>query len=173
VQLWNPADGSARGVLDTGTAFAYAIEFSPDGGRLAVAAADAVTVWDLQSRSRVQWDEVPRGAVAVAFSPTGAWVATAETDRTVRLREAATGRVVRQFVGTGLRVNVLCFSPDGTRLVTGGADRAVRVWDVESGRELLSLPGVAEAVTGLAWDARNDRVYALDHAVRVWGTTGD
>jgi WD40 repeat protein len=169
IQLWNATDGTPLGVIDTGRSLVSAIDFSPDGARLAVAAFDGVTVWDVQSRTSVAWGERAPGALAVAFSPNGQWLATAENDRTVRLRDAATGREVRRFVGTALRVSVLCFSPDGTRLVTGGPDRTVRVWDVETGRELLSLPGVTEAVTGLAWDGKSGRIYALDHAVRLWG----
>ena len=169
VELWD-ADGTDLGVIDTGNAFVNALDFSPDGARLVVATSETVLMWDVRSRERVSWAEGARGAHAVCFSPNGQFVVSADTDRAVRLRETATGREVRQFVGTTLRASALCFSPDGTRLVTGGADRTVRVWDVESGRELLSLPGVTEGVSGLAWDAKNDRIYALDHAVRVWGT---
>jgi WD40 repeat protein len=98
---------------------------------------------------------------------------TVDRDRKVRLREAATGREVRTFIGNSGRVTVAIFSPDGTRVVTGGADRTVRVWDVESGRELLALAGPTRVVWGLAWDDKHDRLYALDHSVRVWGTSPD
>jgi WD40 repeat protein len=173
VRLRNPADGTGAGLIATGNTSVYAIDFSPDGSKLAVSTADAVTLWDIATRGRVHWGgEAVPGATALAFSPSGRWLATVENDRSVRLRDAVTGRAVRHFVGSALRVNALCFSPDGTRLVTGGADCAVRVWDVETGRELLSLPGATEAVTGVAWDATHDRIYALDHAVRVWGTSG-
>jgi WD40 repeat protein len=170
MQLWNFADGTSAGLLASGKAFVYATDFSPDGSKLAVATRDTVTMWDVATRARVPWGDGVKGASTLAFSPNGQWIATVESDRAIRLRDAATGREVRHFVGTALRVNVLCFSPDSTRLVTGGADRTVRVWDVETGRELLSLFGATEGVTGLAWDARNDRIYALDYAVRVWGT---
>ena len=165
VQLWNPADGSATGVVPAGSSFVYAIDFFPDGSRLLVSGRDSVTLWDTATRARVagwggEW------ATALAVSPDGRWVATVDRDRSLRLREAETGRVVREFVGNRLRVNCLAFSPDGTRLLTGGFDRTARVWDVESGRELLSLPGVTGTVTGVAW--HGDRAYALDGAVRVW-----
>jgi WD40 repeat protein len=167
VQLWD-ADGSVVGVLDTGAAFVHTIEFTPDGGRLAIATSKTVMMWDVATRAHLAWGEGLSGAIALAFSPNGLWLATADLDRTVRLREATTGREVRRFTGSGLRAKVLTFSPDGTRLVTGGSDRTVRLWDVESGRELLALPGITECVTGIVWDGPRDRIYALDHAVRVW-----
>jgi WD40 repeat protein len=170
VQLWR-ADGTAVGVIDTGPDLVHTIEFTPDSSRLAVATSKTVTMWDVAKRERLAWGEGASGATALAFSPNGQWLATVDRDRVVRLHETATGREVRRFTGTALQVFVLTFSPDGTRLVTGGGDRTVRVWDVESGRELLSLPGVTHVVTGIAWDGPRDRIYALDHAVRVWGTS--
>ena len=172
LQVWR-ADGSVVGVINTGPEMVNTIAFTADGTRLVVATTRGVTMWDIATKARLPWGEGLPGSTVVACSLTGQWVATVDTDRVIRLREVATGREVRHFVGTAQRVNVMCFSPDGTRLVTGGADRTVRVWDVETGRELLSLPGPTEAVTGLAWDAKNGRIYALDHAVRVWSTTAD
>lgn len=170
LQLWNPTDGSDAGLLETDKWFVSAIDFTPDSKRLVVATLDGLSMWDVDARKRLPWGEGIPGAMTFVLSPNGQWLATLERDGKVRLRELATGREVRTFVGTALRVSVLCFSADSSRLVTGGADRTVRVWDVESGRELLSLPGVTEGVTSLAWDAKNDRLYALDFAVRVWGT---
>jgi WD40 repeat protein len=151
-------------VLDVGDGFVNALAFSPDSRGLAVAAKDRLTVWDVATRARLPWDDA-REAFAVAFSPDGKWVAAAEA-KVVRLRDATTGRVEREFVGNSARVNALAFDRTGTRLVTGASDRRVQVWDVASGRELLSLTGVVEAVTAVAWDG--ERIFALDDAVRVW-----
>jgi WD40 repeat protein len=170
IQLLNPIDGTGAGFLDMGASDTLAIDFSPDSSQLAVATTDTVMMWDRATQTRVPWGDGVMKATALAFSPNGQWVATVENDGAIRLREAATGREVRRFVGTTLRAHVLCFSPDSTRLLSGGADRTVRLWDVESGGELLALPGTTERVTGLAWDGKNDRIYALDCAVRVWGT---
>ncbi|MBX9627228.1 MAG: hypothetical protein K2X82_25720, partial [Gemmataceae bacterium] len=104
-----------------------------------------------------------------AVGADGRWLATADDDHVIRLREPATGRAVREFVGSPARVNALAFHPDDTRLLSGGDDREVRVWDVGSGLELLALPAVADVVAAVAWPSPGDRVYALDGAaVRVW-----
>ncbi len=173
VQLWNQTDGTDAGRFDIGGAFVYALDFFRDNTRLAVATADTIAVWDVTTRTRVAWGDGGKGAYALAFSPDGRWIATADQDRGVRLRDAATGRAVRTFMGNSMRVNALAFSPAGTRLATGGSDRTVRVWDVESGQELLSLLGAGEAVTAVAWDRPGDRLYALDDAVRVWASSSE
>jgi WD40 repeat protein len=170
IRLWDPTNGTGPGFFETGSGYAYALDFSSDSSKLAVATNETVMVWDIATRARLNWNATVPGATALAFSPNGLWLAAVAPDRTVRLLDAATGREVRRFTGSGLRANVLTFSPDSTRLVTGGIDRTARVWDVDSGRELLSLPGVTEAVTGIAWDSAHDRIYALDHAVRLWET---
>jgi WD40 repeat protein len=166
VQLWGAADGSGPDVLDTGDEFLYGLAFSPDGNRLVVAGSQSVSVWDIPSRTRLPWPATG-GAFAVAFNPGGGLLATSDRDRVVRVREAASGKVVQSLAGNTLRVNCLAFHPDGTRLVTGGSDRSVRIWDVESGQELLSLPGVSAQVVGVAWDRAGEQIIALDDSIRV------
>lgn len=169
VGLWDAESGKPAGGFAGPGGFVYGMAFAPDGGRLALATAAGVTVVDAGTGEPVPWEEAPRGATAVAYTPDGRGLATADDDHVVRLRDPGTGRVAREFVGTPARVNGLAFRPDGSRLVTGGDDRELRVWEVGSGLELLSLPGVADPVAAVAWSPAGDRVYAIDgSAVRVW-----
>jgi WD40 repeat protein len=172
VRLWNPDNGSAVGVLGVGLQQVNALAFSADGKRLAVATPDAVTLWDVATRTRATGGDGGPGAVAIAFSPNDQWLVTADADRTVRLRDGATGQVARAFVGYPVRVNAVGFAQEGARVVTGGADGSVRIWDTESGQEMLSLPGVRGAVMGVAWVKAGNRILALDDALRVWSPDG-
>jgi WD40 repeat protein len=167
IHLWNATDGTPVGELPAG-GYVFGLAFSPDGGRLLAATTEGVAAWEIATRARVAWGAGRVRATAVCFSPAGQFVATLEDDGALHLHDAATGREVRRMVGSGVRASAVCFSPDGTRLATGGADRAVRVWDVETGRELLALTGATSDVTAIAWDGTSDRIFALDHALRVW-----
>jgi WD40 repeat protein len=171
VHLWREADGTHLGSLPV-SGYVFSLAFAPDGARLIAAASEGVAVWSVADRTRVEWGEGRVWATAACFAPDGKLAATVEKDGAVCLRDAATGRAVRRLVGSGVRATAACFGPDGSRLATGGADRAVRVWDVETGRELLALPGADAAATAVVWDRAADRIYTLDHAVRVWEAGG-
>ena len=67
---------------------------------------------------------------AVAFSPGGKLLASADTDGTVRAWNPATGQPVGAPLETGVQdpVFVVVFSPGGKLLASGGFDGTVRVW---------------------------------------------
>ena len=64
-------------------------------------------------------------------------------DNRIRLWDAATGRLVREFVGHDHSVRCLTFTADGKRLVSGSLDKSVRLWDVATGKELSKVVGTS------------------------------
>src|SRR5262245_54154533 len=67
---------------------------------------------------------------AVAYSHDGTHLLSGSVDATLKLWEAATGRLIRTFEGHSDTISSVAFSPDGARLLSGSiADRAPKLWD--------------------------------------------
>ena len=78
----------------------------------------------------------------MAFSPDGKHLATASSDKTARVWEAASGAGVETLEGHSSDVSAVAFSPDGKHLATaGGGDSTARVWEAASGACVATLEG--------------------------------
>jgi WD domain, G-beta repeat len=70
---------------------------------------------------------------AVAFSPDGTLLASADANGTVQVWHAATGQPSGSPLQAGSAVNAVAFSRDGT-LASGGADGVVLLWSPVGGQ---------------------------------------
>jgi eukaryotic-like serine/threonine-protein kinase len=74
----------------------------------------------------------------VVFSPNGALLAYAASNRTIRVVMGVIGREIRTYAGhpvaqpNGFAGVKLAFFPKGTRLASGGSDHLVKVWNFQA-----------------------------------------
>jgi len=114
-----------------------AVEFSPNGGRVAVGTYEAVELLsfsDEDAADKRQKIDLKAGYIrALAYSPDGKTLA-AGGYQTVALIDTAT-REVRPLKGQRGYVLGVAFSPDGQWLVTAAEDETARIWAVADGAE--------------------------------------
>jgi WD40 repeat protein len=93
----------------------------------------------------------------VTFSPDGRFLASAGSDKTVRIWAVATGEQLISLEGHKGRCLRVAYSPDGLTLASGDDDGGIRLWNARTGRPGIemrapaNLPGQGGAVQGLVF----------------------
>jgi tricorn protease-like protein len=151
------------------------LAYSPDGRLLAGTGEDdtQIDLWDTQTHHRLARLTGHTGFVySVALSRDGRLLASASSDRTVRVWDVAAARCVAVLTGHTDEVFSAVFHPDGTRLASAGRDRAIWLWDLATGQEVARLEGHTNYVFSLAFspDGRSLVSGSGDGTVRIWDT---
>jgi len=109
------------------------VAFTSDS-RFVLSSGDShIHKWDLTSGKEAPriFDGQHSGRIpAMALSPDGRRLATGGDDRTIKLWDVATGKMLHSFTGHTDTVLCVAFSQDGRRLASGSFDRTVRVWNL-------------------------------------------
>ena len=106
---------------------------------------------------------------AAAFSPDGSKVVTASADKSARVWDAQTGRLLATCMHEGSVLSV-AYSPDGLRFVTASNDNSARIWEAETGRP-VGLPLQHDDVVWSAVfspDSRRIVTASRDKTARFW-----
>lgn len=185
IRLWDLSDGEGLNITESPSPLTptnaqekiLSVTLSSDERLLAAGTAssegEVVKVWQLESRRLLPVSI--KDASMAAFSPTGrALLATGgdDTDPTVKLWDAETGKLLRKLGKHTKRVLAIAFSSDGKLLATGSADNTAILWNVETGEKRAEFRGHANEISALAFSPRGDRLAtaSYDGTVKLWDT---
>jgi WD40 repeat protein len=107
---------------------------------------------------------------AVVFSPDGKTVASASSDKTVKLWDAGTGTEQHTLRGHSDLVSAVVFSPDGKTVASASSDKTVKLWDAGTGTEQHTLRGHSELVSAVVFspDGKTVASASWDKTVKLW-----
>ena len=131
-----------------------AVDFSPDGERLATASYDGVVrMWDLATNGYLfNLSGHVGNCKDLSFHPSGTILASVGFDNTVRIWDLNKRKEKWIFDRHTDRVDCVSFSPDGEIVASGSYDKTIKLWNVSSGKELGTLEGHETAILCLDFD---------------------
>ena len=159
-RLWDRATGKELRRFPTGDEVSGVAALSPDEKRLALVGHNdgALRIFDVATGRlaagipRTPAGDVFKGFGEACFAPDSTALATLCSDHVIRLWDAATGKLIRQFGAassdplTIIWPNTIAFSPDGKTIARtfedlgkAGFVSGVRRWDVATGAALAGI----------------------------------
>ena len=177
-KLWDAGRGQestelSDGSISPATFPTTSLAFSSDGRTLFGAqAAGALHAWQMDRKASLFKLENPlfNGRNWVAISPKSDLLATLDEKRSIVLRNASSGDLIRTLDASE-DSQIGAFSPDGQFLAAGGDRLAtIRIWEVASGHLAGVLQGHTEPVNCLEFslDGRKLASGSFDATVRIW-----
>ena len=193
VKLW---DAASRKLIKTlnghnrHSESVNSVSFSPDGKIIATASNDkTVKLWDVASRKLKQTlNEQPKPDNSVgdspddkvigssdsindaSFSPNGKLIASASSDRKVRLWDSALNKQPKILRGHTKEVLSISFSANSKTIATASADKTVKIWDSFKGKEIRPLEGHLNSVNSVSFSP-DDKIIATassDKTIKLW-----
>lgn len=109
---------------------------------------------------------------ALTFSAgTGQYLLTGSQDRSIRLYNPSTSRLVQTYSAHGYGVLDLAVSEDNARFVSVGGDKTVFVWDVATASTVRRFSGHSGAVNACCFGGEGDGIVvtgSFDGTVKIW-----
>jgi WD40 repeat protein/uncharacterized caspase-like protein len=170
VKIWDVSSGREVQSQSYGGDQLHAIMFSDDAKWLAAAGTGQVI--HLLDLSNEQTRNLPRNEseiTSLVFLPGSSLIASAGTDKTIRIWDAARGTLVKALQPLGEQINALAVSPRGDMLAAGTDGGTVELIKLDNA-ERQTLPGHSHEIFNVAF-SRDGSVLAAggqDQNIRLW-----
>ena len=132
-------------------------------------AEEQVVVWDTTTGKILRRATNPSAMDVLAVAPDGRRFAEAGADKWVRIRDAATLAVLKEFRAHDGPITALAWHPAKPILATASEDLTVRLWNLETGERIEEFRGPLAAPNGLDFSPGGRRLAcaALDGTTRI------
>ncbi|MBN1600056.1 MAG: hypothetical protein JW915_00540 [Chitinispirillaceae bacterium] len=169
--IWDVRNNSiVRTFGDSGNVRGVAV--SSDGSKVITSLGSKAILWNALSGEKISSVLLPSEVATVAFSPDNTCILTTSDDNTIRLWDAASGSLKREFTGHTQSTLSVAFSPDNKNMITGAEqpDNTLRLWDIATGSITYQFHGHKNSVTSVAFSPDGSKILtgSLDSTAQLW-----
>ncbi len=189
VTLWDAATTKLVRTFESGARQVDAIATSSDGSRIASSSfMTPMMLWETASGRLIRSFGDDSDANSIALAPDGKSILTGHSDyqrssgqtpkKTLKLWDANTGAVLREFDEPAQHVQSVAFLPNGAVAVSAGYTRAegagktevsIKLWDIASGRNLRTIPVKGDYSIGqIAVSPDGQKIVSGGSQLKVW-----
>ncbi|MBD1921335.1 serine/threonine protein kinase [Microcoleus sp. FACHB-831] len=107
---------------------------------------------------------------SVAISPDGQTLVSGSDDKTIKIWNLASGKLIRTLQGNSHQINSVAISPDGQTLVSGSDDYKIKIWNLASGKLIRTLQGHSDDVETVAISPDGQTLVSGsgDKTIKIW-----
>ncbi|MBC1221117.1 WD40 repeat domain-containing protein, partial [Nostoc sp. UCD120] len=110
------------------------------------------------------------GVISVAFSPNRPQLASASYDKTIKIWDVGSGKLIKTLTGHSESVYSVVYSPNGQQLASASTDKTIKIWDVSSAKLLKTLTGHSREVISVVYSPNGQQLASAgdDNTIKIW-----
>ncbi|MEP0772025.1 serine/threonine-protein kinase [Trichocoleus sp. ST-U1] len=109
---------------------------------------------------------------SIAISPNGQTLASGSNDKTIKLWQVDSGKLIHTLTGhsSWVRSIAIAISPDGQTLASSSQDYSIKLWQVDSGKLIRTFTGHLSRVYSVAFspDGQTLATGSEGHTIKLW-----
>ena len=107
---------------------------------------------------------------SVRFHPDGTCIASGSSDRSIKIWDIRSSRLLQHYDAHQESVNQVAFHPNGRYLLSASNDSTIKIWDLRQGHILYTLSGHEGSSTAVNFSPCGDYFCSagIDSVVMVW-----
>jgi tRNA A-37 threonylcarbamoyl transferase component Bud32 len=152
------------------------IAVSPDFARFAVGDRNGYLKLVVRKEVPEIWTHKAHqgGVLALSFSASGRWLASAGGDNIVKVWDGRSGQLRMVLEGHTMPVTALAFGEQEEILASGSRDKKILLWSLHDGLLIAGKSGHTSSVTALTFDPQGQLLATGNYAgeILVWGKSG-
>ena len=183
ISIVNPLTGTYLKSIPTNLSWVYALDWSPDGLRLAgLLGGRSLRIWNVLNDTYLDCNTTGMNydITCIAWSPDGGTIVAGVNDTegwfNIRYFSTETGELTGGSAFNNSRTNCVAWSPDGRSIAAGLEDGTIHVLTDREYSNMTdqTLVGHTKPVRSLDWSLNGTYLASAteDGTVRIWGPAG-